>query len=97
LGNSNTYLVETNTGRELTTSGLQVGDQRPDLVRAEIGFPAGHHRASGEEGFDGFPLGDPPVEIGRIDFGIMPRLEIRGRRRKKICPRASSLPRIAVA
>jgi hypothetical protein len=78
-------------------SGLQVSDDLPDLIFAEMYTPSGHDRALRMVGFDRFPDLNSPVEVSRVDCEIVWVGEIRRWWVKKSCTLGAAFARLAVA
>ena len=77
--------------------GLQIGNELPGLLFAEMSAPGGHDRALGTIGLDLLADFDAPVEICRINIPVMNVREIRGRWLKENGTIRSSLARFAMA
>jgi hypothetical protein len=77
--------------------GLQIGNELPDLLFAEMSSPGGHDRALRTVGLDLFADLDAPEEIRRINLPVMDVSEIRGRWLKENSTIRSSLARFAMA
>ena len=85
------------SARQLMCPGLQISDDLPDLLFAEMSAPGWHDRAQRTVRLDRFADFDAPVEIGRVDLPIMAIAEISRRRVKEIRPVGAPLARLAVA